>query len=516
MPAPLATPTAPAVTLPQESIASLIGLINTAIKRITPKGPFIVMAQWIRPQANTGASKFFTVTLADQHQSDIAIQGIIWDAATIQRLLEDGRRYGIDLQDRNARCEVALEVSIDCWVKKGSPYLRIHRLNRVGMTGLKQQAKEAALKALTEQGLLTTNRSIPWPFAPLRLAILTKPDSAACEDALSVLKRSGYAFIPTIIPVSVQGAHAEASILSAFRTLAAAPSQYDLVLLLRGGGSELDLMAYDLLSVAQAVARCPLPVITGLGHQIDHSLCDVVSAIAVETPTAAATAVVNVLQHLSDTLLSRRATILTACQQRLAQGQHRLTTLTGPILRRSLSRIHETKRLTDQVSTRILQQHGQDRLHTAAQQLQTLVYRIRTHGTDRHLTTHRQQLQSSVHLIHLRLQTVLHTWTTHLNALVTGIQSLDPQRLMNMGFCYLTSATGALIRSPDALSPNSRIHIHFAHHTIDAIITTPEEPAHDTRRTQSDHSTNTTAQPGRRVRGTQTNRRGRPDGAPSA
>lgn len=101
-------------------------------------------------------------------------------------------------------------------------------------------------------------------------------------------RRSGFRFEWTIHHVAVQGVAAVPTLVQAFVDIAQRRADFDVVLLIRGGGSELDLLAYDEYAVAHAVACCPLPVVTGLGHTADHSVCDVVSASALETPTAAA------------------------------------------------------------------------------------------------------------------------------------------------------------------------------------------------------------------------------------
>ena len=118
---------------PSHSIAAISGMINHAMASLKRLGPLVIHCQWIRPQANTGASGFLTVTLADTAKSELAIQGFVWSRTVIATLLEEGRRFGVDLAARDARCEIVLEATIDYWMKQNKVYLNIQRLNTIGM-----------------------------------------------------------------------------------------------------------------------------------------------------------------------------------------------------------------------------------------------------------------------------------------------------------------------------------------------------------------------------------------------
>ena len=120
------------------SIRAVAELIHERLRPLVTLGRQLVHAQWIRPGINTGARGFLSVTLADTHDNSASIEGFIWERAEVQALLQQGLAFGCDLSDREGRCEVMLEVTIDFWAKKAKPYLRIHGLNHVGMKGLRQ------------------------------------------------------------------------------------------------------------------------------------------------------------------------------------------------------------------------------------------------------------------------------------------------------------------------------------------------------------------------------------------
>ncbi len=130
----LETSTVPEPSTPL-SIRDVTGLIHDRMRTLTAFGPRIVHGQWLRPGINAGSRGFLSVTLADAQDSTVAIDGFIWERADTDAILKQGLAFGCDLSDREGRCEVMLEVTIDFWVKKAKPYLRIHRLNQIGMKG---------------------------------------------------------------------------------------------------------------------------------------------------------------------------------------------------------------------------------------------------------------------------------------------------------------------------------------------------------------------------------------------
>lgn len=146
--------------------------------------------------------------------------------------------------------------------------------------------REALLRKLAADGTLQANKALPMPLVPLRLGLVTSRGSAAHADFLDQLKRSGYRFRVRTAHASMQGEGAPQEIARAVER--AAGAAVDLVVLVRGGGAKLDLHAFDTEAVARAVAKSALPVVAGIGHEIDQSVVDQAAAVTVKTPTAAA------------------------------------------------------------------------------------------------------------------------------------------------------------------------------------------------------------------------------------
>ncbi len=463
---------------------------------------------------NAGARGFLSVTLADTQDTNVSIDGFIWERADVQAVLQQGAAFGCDLSDREGRCEVMLEVTIDFWAKKTKPYLRIHGLNQVGMKGLRHQQREATLARLNQGGLLDRNKAVPWPRPTLRVLCIGKRDSDGCRDALAILARSGFRFHTTVHHVAVQGIAAVPSILEAFKEVARRRADFDVVLLIRGGGSELDLLAYDDYAVAEAVACCVLPVVTGLGHTADHSVCDVVSAKALETPTAAARFLVDRAQALYDALRLSADRVRAAALEQLQRRRRHLLDQRPDFVRCALSLVHRYRQgqarqwhtLLSEAQTGLHQRRR--RLQHCHQPIALQAHRLwqthRTWLTDRFravmtaspalLVSRRTQLRlwrqslpltalttlvgpTRLKLRELRQQvhqvtgeTVRHAHS-RLHGMHAHIQAASPDRYFALGLSYVTRPDGSVVRSCAEVGPGDAIEVHLKDGTVPATVT---------------------------------------------
>jgi len=182
--------------------------------------------------------------------------------------------------------------------------------------------RERTLAELTKSGLLRRNAAVPLALVPLRVGLVTAAGSAAHADFVHELASSGYAFEVLLCDARVQGVTAEADLLAALRTLGGA--DVDVIAVVRGGGDRTDLLAFDLASVATAIAMSPLPVFCGIGHETDTSVVDQVAHTAAKTPTACAAALVAHVAAFDDRLVGARRTLGLLAERRLARPRARL------------------------------------------------------------------------------------------------------------------------------------------------------------------------------------------------
>ncbi len=159
--------------------------------------------------------------------------------------------------------------------------------------GLWRKALEQARQSLERDGLLAPERRRPLPRYPRRVAVITSPSGAALHDVIAVARRRWAAIELVVVPAKVQGEGAPEELCAALDRVARW-ADVDVVIIGRGGGAREDLWAFNDERVARAVAACPVPVISAVGHEVDVTLCDLVADLRAATPSAAAEAAVPV------------------------------------------------------------------------------------------------------------------------------------------------------------------------------------------------------------------------------
>ena len=185
--------------------------------------------------------------------------------------------------------------------------------------------RERLLRRLSDEGLLEANRRHDLTVLPLRVALVTSVGSAAHADFCDELARSGYRFELTVVDTRVQGVDAVENLVWALREAAA--DGPDVIALVRGGGARTDLAVFDHESVARAVASCPVPVVTGIGHEVDRSVCDEVAHTAAKTPTACAGVLVARVRDFESRVDAAGARLGRVANSRLETGSQELAQL---------------------------------------------------------------------------------------------------------------------------------------------------------------------------------------------
>ncbi len=232
-------------------------------------------------------------------------------ASTVSAVLFEGSRARIEekleaadhpfeLQDG---VEVRLLVRVDLYEPRGSYQVVVEDIDPVHTLGKLAQNRAKVLQELERRGLRNKNRDLPWPAVPLRVGMITSLGSDAYNDFVNELQRSGYAFQITAYDARMQGKSLEPQILAAIEWFSERKDHFDLVAVVRGGGARADLMWFDSLAVAVAIAECPLKVLSGIGHQRDVSVLDLI-AHSEKTPTAAASEIVRLVGAFENGLRS--------------------------------------------------------------------------------------------------------------------------------------------------------------------------------------------------------------------
>lgn len=268
------------------------------------------------------------------------------------------------------------------------------------------------LQALQREGVADMNKELPLPRLLQRIAVISSPNAAGYEDFCRQLEQnpSQLIFHTRLFPAVMQGQHVESTVISALETIAAELDQWDVVVIIRGGGSATDLSGFDTLPLAENVSQFPLPIITGIGHERDDTVIDLVAHTRVKTPTAAAQFIIqhqqaelDHLTDLSDTLTEHVTLWLQSDRQRL---QH-LSAQVPSLARLLLSR--ETLRLQHLQAT--LQEAAQCPVNLQRNRLNIQNERLR-HYAETTLASHRHRLQ----------------------LFETNLRAAQPDRLLRLGF----------------------------------------------------------------------------------
>lgn len=358
----------------------------------------------------------------------------------------------------------------------GRIQLQVSEIDPVHTLGRLAAERDRVLAALSAEGLLGRNAQRVLPLAPLRIALVTSDGSAACHDALHELGSSGLGFHVVLVDVRVQGHGAEASILAGLTR--AIGSRPDAVLLVRGGGPRTDLAAFDLERVARLIAGSPVPVLTGIGHEIDTSVADAVAHSAHKTPTACASALVEqvrlaaarsetawaqvaagaaaVGRRCERALDARGGSLVTVADAATVEASHRLDRRADRIANRASHGVADaSSRLQERV--RRLDRGTGAALDTSAEQLLGATHRLDPARLDRPLqrraagnTTAARRLTRSSAATTARVAGAL-------DVLAARTSAVDPARSLARGWSITRTADGVLVRSISDLAAGTTL-----------------------------------------------------------
>lgn len=285
--------------------------------------------------------------------------------------------------------------------------------------------RQEIIRQLKGEGVFDLQRELRLPLFAQRIAVISASNAAGYGDFCRQLEDNGYGFHFTIqlFPAIMQGEQVESSIINALNQIYNDISHYDVVCIIRGGGATADLSGFDTLALAENVAQFPLPIITGIGHDRDESILDMISHTRVKTPTAAATLLV-------DNLL------------------------------RVLDRIERAQTFVSHFVSDSIHRHQQ---HIS--QLATLIptLALRTVSDGRHRI---EMLQPRPRLAIERLLT---EQKHRLERMALQLQGFDPQILLARGYS-ITLKDGRAVRDPAQVKPGDEIETRIEKGTFKSIV----------------------------------------------
>ena len=437
---------------PTYSVSQLCGevkdFLNEAFGSVWVAGE----AQRVRP-SQRGHLYFELVEKGEADEIVGKVEAVIWktDFARIKRLLA-----GSDQQLAEGM-QVRCRGGLDFYGPTGRTQLCVREVDPVFTLGLLERRRRETLAALAASGLLERNRTQPLPDLPLRLALITSEGSAAYHDFLSSLRESGYGFQVVLLHASVQGRDAEREVVSALAALAGLP--VDCAVLIRGGGSRSDLAVFDSRRIAEAIARAPLPVLTGLGHEIDQAIADLVAHTALKTPTKTAEFLVDLIRQREQRLIELRRALLREAMEPLRSASEALGRAERGI---DLARMRLTA-AGDRLDAlaRAFVRMGRSALRAAVRREAELSGRFTGAARRRVESGERARLALGERLA-ASSRGRLREMEARLDGLSRLCTQLAPERTLERGFTLTRDAQGRVLRRPDQVSAGDRIMTRFA------------------------------------------------------
>jgi len=341
--------------------------------------------------------------------------------------------------------QVLIRGRLTVYEARGDLQLIVDHMEEAGEGALRRAFEELKAK-LAAEGLFDATRKRALPKFVRRLGVITSPSGAAVRDVLHVLQRRFPLIDVEIIPVPVQGAAAAPVIVNALQW-AGASGRYDALLLTRGGGSLEDLWCFNDETVARAIVASPVPVVSGVGHEIDTTLADFAADLRAPTPSAAAELLVPDRAELLAVLYRQRARLdeslrrrMDAPTQRADRAWLRLQALRPHArLERGAERLVELRRrLDDQLLRPLLQRH---------ERMSSLAARLRLLHPRATLLLRRETLARDAVALQRNFTESLAQRRLHLHGVARALDAVSPLATLRRGFAILHDADGSIVRS---------------------------------------------------------------------
>ena len=393
-------------------------------------------------------------------------------SAQVSCAMFKGRKRTLKFQPENGN-QVLLRAKVSLYQPRGNYQLIVDRMEEAGDGALRRQFEQLKIK-LAGEGLFEEAAKQEIPELPENIAIITSKTGAAIHDVLSVIKRRFPSIPVKLFPVPVQGVESAPAIVNAIKLIGEHVSSgllnCDVILLVRGGGSLEDLWSFNEESVARAIYDCPVPIVSGVGHEVDVTIADYVADVRAATPTAAA-----------ETVTPDQSTWL----QSFDWYQQRLQQLVKDKVERHQERIQWIHR-------RLQQQHPENQLQRSRQRTDELTKRLIRYSQSmldyrqNKLTTNKTKLNAqnpmlllkqnrqSAQFLQSRLQQATLNLLTQKKSLLSNaartLNAISPLQTLERGYSITLTDKDVAIHSVKQIKPDDKIKTRlFDGHIVSSV-----------------------------------------------
>ena len=322
--------------------------------------------------------------------------------------------------------------------------LFIDEIDPAFTVGAQALEKKKAIERLTAGGYMEMQKELELPRLPYRLAVITSKTAAGYGDFRRHLleNEAGYAFRLDLYEALMQGEQAPASIIAAL--LEAQEEAYDAILILRGGGSEMDLACFDDYDLAVAIATCPGPVVTAIGHDRDFHIADMVAGRFVKTPTALADLFLDIYADEDALLDALEKRVRGAVADRLSAMARRVDALSARIRVGLLGKVH-----------------------AGEQAVASRIARVRLGLTQKFAALQRLS-DGAAHRLRFAATARIGTEISNLALKEALIKASDPRKILGLGYVLVTGSDNKVLKTVDRVSVGDRIGVRFSDGSLTA------------------------------------------------
>lgn len=425
------------------SLSELTGEIHDVLKEAFPD-TYWVRAETSDVHINSASGHCYLEFIEKDTQSNQIIakaRGAIW-AKTFRMLkpyfeMETGQHFTSGLK-------VLVRVSIDFHEVYGFN-LNVVDIDPSYTLGDLVRKRQEIIRQLQEEGVFTLNKELSLPALPQRIAVITSPTAAGYEDFINQLfyNKAGYSFYVKLFPALMQGEKTEESIIAALERIDSHRELFDAVVIIRGGGATSDLNSFDSYLLAANCAQFPLPIITGIGHERDDTIIDLVAHTRLKTPTAVAAFLINCMDQAAEQLNLLQQAL---CTDTLSILQEK---------KQTLQRIGTLLPAT--VNNRI--ERNRSALNLLASKLPTIISGL--------LERNKNQLELMHQRIHTAISSRLLKESRFIELQEQFIRMASPDYILKRGYS-LTLRDGKILKSAKAVKSGDHLTTRFSDGEIES------------------------------------------------
>ncbi len=407
------------------SLSQLNGLIKAAITDILPHAYWVV-AEIAEIKLNQRGHCYLELVEKDNDTTIAQIKATIW-AYEYRSISSKFQKATNEPLSRGMKILFLAAVTFH---EVYGLSLNIKNIDPTYTIGEMARKKKEVIERLRKEGIIEQNRSRELPLVPQRIAVISSPTAAGYGDFITHLDGNpyGYRFVHVLFPALMQGNEAEASIIRALARIKRRRAGFDLAVIIRGGGSAIDLSCFDSYALSSAVASFPLPVISGIGHEKDDTVVDIVAHTRMKTPTAVAEFIISGVRAFEETVLGLEIRIANHAEEILKDEKHRLVSL--------------------------------------AQRLSLVPFRLHSMHLNRLLSLQKD--------IRGHLRQIFHARKNRLDNLQQAVRHLDPEQVLRRGYS-ITRHKGKVVTDASSLRNGMMIESTLHKGTVASMVRSGKE-----------------------------------------